>query len=110
MNSKIEITDMAEVCKLLGNETRLRIMSLIQSKTCCVCELVEVLEMTQPAISQHLRRLRDAKVVREERRGQWNYYSLNKVSSNYSFIEQMLKFAPMQKDLLEKLNKVQEKC
>lgn len=110
MKVKVEITDMAEVFKLLGNQTRLRIISLIQAKTCCVCELVEVLEMTQPAISQHLRRLRDAKIVLEDRRGQWSYYSLNKESSNYPFIAQMLKFAPLQKELLEKLDEVQEKC
>ncbi len=43
----------------------------------CVCELVEVLHMTQPAISQHLRKLKQAGLVKERKTAQWVYYRLD---------------------------------
>lgn len=74
----ISIEEMADQFKLLGDKTRLKIVSILyQQEKMCVCHLVELLQMTQPNISQHLRKLRDAGLVQEERRGQWIYYSLH---------------------------------
>lgn len=71
------IEEMAEQFKLLGDKTRLKIVSLLSQQPMCVCHLVEILQTTQPNISQHLRKLKDAGLVEEERRGQWMYYSLS---------------------------------
>lgn len=73
----ISIEEMAEQFKLLGDKTRLKIVSLLSQQQMCVCHLVELLQSTQPNISQHLRKLKDAGLVVEERRGQWIYYSLS---------------------------------
>ncbi|GGH21188.1 ArsR/SmtB family transcription factor [Paenibacillus segetis] len=73
----ITIEEMAEQFKLLGDKTRLKIVSILYQQEMCVCHLVELLETTQPNMSQHLRKLKDAGLVREERRGQWIYYSLH---------------------------------
>lgn len=73
----VSIEEMAEQFKLLGDKTRLKIVSLLSQQQMCVCHLVELLQSTQPNISQHLRKLKDAGLVMEERRGQWIYYSLS---------------------------------
>src|SRR5690625_7291643 len=84
-NMIMKMEEMVPLFKLLGDRTRLTIVHLLQIRECCVCELVDVLELSQPAISQHLRRLRDSGIVSEERRGQWVYYSLNNESKYYLF-------------------------
>lgn len=86
----VEIVKAAQVLKLLGDKTRLTIVSVLQKQECCVCELVELFEMSQPSISQHLRKLKDAGLVAEERKGQWIYYSLNQSNEYYPLIENIL--------------------
>src|SRR5690554_2641745 len=72
-----EIPKIAEILKLLADRTRLTILALLQDRELCVCDIVDVLETTQPNISQHLRKLKNAGLVIEDRRGQWVYYSLS---------------------------------
>lgn len=103
LKTELMIDDMVPVMKLLGDRTRLTIIALLQSKQVCVCEIVAALDMSQPAISQHLRKLRDAKLVKEERRGKWIFYSLNQDIAQYPLIECILEFTPVQTDLLEKM-------
>lgn len=86
----VEVAKSAQVLKLLGDKTRLTIISVLQKQECCVCELVELFEMSQPSISQHLRKLKDAGLVNEERKGQWIYYSLNQSNEFYPLIEDIL--------------------
>ncbi|GFN22687.1 ArsR/SmtB family transcription factor [Thermanaeromonas sp. C210] len=64
--------------KALGQRLRLRILALLAEGELCVCELEEILGLTQPAISQHLRVLKEAELVREKKVGQWVFYRLNK--------------------------------
>ncbi|WP_195574972.1 ArsR/SmtB family transcription factor [Paenibacillus sp. 1001270B_150601_E10] len=92
----ISIEEMAEQFKLLGDKTRLKIVSLVAQQQMCVCHLVEILQTTQPNISQHLRKLKDAGLVVEERRGQWIYYSLS------------IEDKPHLKDVLEYLPEIGE--
>ncbi|MDR3600244.1 MAG: metalloregulator ArsR/SmtB family transcription factor [Desulfosporosinus sp.] len=77
MRSDLQIETMAEEFKVLGDKTRLRILSLLQGRELCVCELTEVLGISQPGVSQHMRRLRQIGFVNEHHGGQWVYYSLN---------------------------------
>lgn len=86
--------------KLLGDKTRLSMVSLLENDDCCVCEFVEIFEMSQPAISQHLRKLRDVGIVKERRKGQWIFYSLNREHETYPMIKGLLAHIPDQKERL----------
>lgn len=63
--------------KLLSDETRLRIMVLLFHKEFCVCQLTGITGISQPNISKHLARLRDMALVKDERKDQYTFYSLN---------------------------------
>lgn len=99
----LELETVAQTLKLLGDKTRLTIIGLIKDGECCVCEFVEVLQMSQPSISQHLRKLRDADLVKEKRSGQWIFYSLNTSHVTYPIIQQILGQIPDQKEKLHAL-------
>lgn len=68
--------DWAERFRALGDTTRLRILSLLSVRDACVCELVELLPIRQPAVSQHLRKLKQAGLVDEYRQKSWTFYRL----------------------------------
>jgi ArsR family transcriptional regulator len=73
----IDETDAAvETLKFLADGNRLRILRLLAQRESCVCELIEPLGLTQPLVSYHLRRLRQAGLVRTRRKAQWIYYSI----------------------------------
>src|SRR5690625_824020 len=105
INTAIDMERAVIILKLLGDKTRLTMIKLLESNECCVCEFVGIFEMSQPAISQHLRKLKDVELVKEERRGQWIFYSLNKNNEYYSFIRNILSQLPNQEYKLEKLEK-----
>ncbi|QYR19341.1 metalloregulator ArsR/SmtB family transcription factor [Paenibacillus sp. sptzw28] len=73
----ISFDAMAETLKLLSDKTRLTILAMLKEKEMCVCDIVEILQTTQPNVSQHLRKLKTGGLVGETRRSQWIYYSLN---------------------------------
>ncbi|MFD1019774.1 ArsR/SmtB family transcription factor [Thalassobacillus hwangdonensis] len=101
----VELEFAARTLKLLGDKTRLTIIGLLKDSECCVCEFVEVLKMSQPAVSQHLRKLRDAGIVKERRNGQWIFYALNRSHETYPIIQQILEQIPDQKEKLHALEK-----
>ncbi len=105
ITTTVNIENAATILKLLGDKTRLMIVKLLENHTCCVCEFVEIFQMSQPSISQHLRKLRDAGIVKEQRRGQWIFYSLNTENDYFHFVEQILQVLPSQKDKLIELEK-----
>ncbi len=100
---KIPIEKLATVLKLLGDKTRLTMILLLKESECCVCEFVEVFQMSQPAISQHVRKLKDASLITETRKGQWIFYSLNKQSEFYEAIISVLEHLPTQAEKLIQL-------
>ncbi|MEV6844864.1 metalloregulator ArsR/SmtB family transcription factor [Actinoplanes sp. NPDC051411] len=72
--------DLARTFKALADPVRLRVLSLIAARRgddVCVCEITEAFDLTGPAISYHLRQLREADLVGCERRGTWVYYWTN---------------------------------
>ncbi|MFD1446519.1 ArsR/SmtB family transcription factor [Oceanobacillus profundus] len=99
----VEMEIAAMILKLLGDKTRLTMVKILDSHDCCVCEFVEIFKMSQPAISQHLRKLKDVGLVKEERRGQWIFYSVNKNNAYYSFVAEILKQLPDQDEKLKVL-------
>ena len=74
---------------LLGNQVRLSIILLIREETkLCVCDLAEILEMKIPAISQHLRKLKEGGIINSNRKGTVLYYSI--VSEYLTFTDNIL--------------------
>ncbi|MEW6266784.1 MAG: metalloregulator ArsR/SmtB family transcription factor [Thermodesulfobacteriota bacterium] len=69
--------NLARIFKCLAVEARIKIVRLLKSQTLCVNALAARLNMTQGAASQHLRLLREAGLVRPEKRGYWVHYQLN---------------------------------
>lgn len=103
LKTAIEMEKAAVILKLLGDKTRLIMMKLMDDHACCVCEFVEIFQMSQPAISQHLRKLKDLGLVEEERKGQWIFFSVNKNNEYYSFIKDILDQLPSQNDKIKEL-------
>ena len=67
----------AHCFKALSEPARVAIVNRLAScGEACVCELVDVLELAQPTVSHHLRVLREAGLIEQERRGTWMYYRL----------------------------------
>jgi len=100
MNS---IQEASDKLKMLGDKTRLTILALLREREWCVCEFVDILDMSQPGVSQHLRKLKDQGLVKESKRGQWVYYALNVVDTPY--IKSVLEFMPDTTTILKSLNK-----
>ena len=67
----------AELFKLLSVDKRIEIIELLKNEPMSVNALAEALKITQSAVSQHLRVLKSAGLVTDERRGYWIFYSLN---------------------------------
>jgi ArsR family transcriptional regulator len=105
LESKVDLEKAANILKLLGDKTRLTIVGILKQRECCVCEFLEVFDTSQPSISQHLRKLKDAGMVKEERRGQWIYYSLNQQSEIYGLIKDILEHVPDQTDKIKMIEK-----
>lgn len=68
------------MCKILSVATRVRIIELLKDRVLCVEALSDRLEVTQGAVSQHLRILRNAGLVVPEKRGSYVHYRLNEKS------------------------------
>ena len=69
--------DLAGLFRALADPTRVAIVNrLAAGEECCVCDLTDAFELSQPTVSHHLRILRDAGLVEAERRGTWAYYRL----------------------------------
>ncbi len=73
----LEVSGLSEIFKVLGDETRTKILYLLAHRTLCVCDLAEILEMTLPAISHHLRLLKAFRLVKYYREGKMVYYTLD---------------------------------
>jgi len=68
---------LARLLKVLAAATRVRIVQLLKGRALCVNALAARLGVTQGAVSQHLRVMRDAGIVIDEKRGYWVHYRLN---------------------------------
>ena len=69
--------DLAELFKVFGDSTRIRILWALDEAEMCVCDIAYLLNMTQSAISHQLRVLKQAKLVRNRKDGKVVYYSLD---------------------------------
>lgn len=64
--------------KALGEETRTKIILMLSRREMCVCEMMAQLNLSQPAVSHHIKILKQAGLVNRRRKGKWIFYSLNK--------------------------------
>ncbi len=71
-----EFAALAELFKVFGDLTRIRILSVLAAREICVCDLAAVLGMTQSAVSHQLRSLKNARLIRSRREGKTVFYSL----------------------------------
>ena len=71
------VMDLADLFKVLGDQTRVRLLLALSIGEACVCCLAEALEMSPSAVSHQLRVLRTAKLVRARRQGKNMYYALD---------------------------------
>lgn len=94
--------DRAEIFKALADKTRLHILALLAAEELCVCELVALFDLTQPSISQHLRKLRQAGLVKERKTAQWVFYALD--GSAFPLIEEIVRALP---DVSEEIARLQ---
>ena len=76
MPEETELYDLAELFKVFGDSTRIRILFVLFEAEGCVCDLAKVLNMTQSAISHQLRILKTNKLVNSRREGKSVFYSL----------------------------------
>lgn len=74
----MDILELADSLKAMGDPTRLKMIALLKLRDFCVCEFVPIFKISQPAVSKHVGRLKAAGFVTETRKGQWVIYSLNR--------------------------------
>ena len=72
------MNDIIKAAKVMSDETRLRIMNLLLVRECCVCEVMQVLDISQTRASRNLNLLYDAGFLQVPREGLWAYYSIDK--------------------------------
>ena len=71
-----ELAEMAELFKVFGDSTRIRILYLLSESELCVCDIAALLQLTQPAISYQLKMLKHSRLVKSRREGKTIFYSL----------------------------------
>ena len=87
---------LSNLLALAGNEVRLKILFLLEEEgELCPCDLADVLGMSVPAVSQHLRKLKDGEVVTTRRDGQTIFYSLR--TENLNLLKPLFKHIVNQK-------------
>lgn len=69
--------ELVSIFKALSDETRLRIIKLLEQGELCVCDITAALDMVQPKISFHLSALKEAGLIKDRKQGKWIHYSLN---------------------------------
>lgn len=70
-------SEIAKVCKALGDENRVKIMKMLTVGEMCACKLLEAFNITQPTLSHHMKILTDCNLVSMRKDGKWIYYSIN---------------------------------
>lgn len=69
--------NLVKIFKALSDETRLRIIKLLEQGELCVCDITAALDMVQPKVSFHLCTLKEAGFIKDRKQGKWIHYSLN---------------------------------
>ena len=98
--------DNAKIFKAFCDETRLMVLSLLQSGEKCACVLLEKVNVGQPTLSHHMKILIDSGVVSARKTGKWTFYSINKTGSEKAI--QLLK--QLTSVIVDENNNIKEGC
>ena len=71
------MNNVLNIFKALSDETRLRILKLLENGELCVCDIVAALDMIQPKVSFHLGVLKEVSLIKDRRQGKWIHYSID---------------------------------
>lgn len=83
--------ELIQVMKALADDTRMRIINLLNQGDLCVCELEVLLDINQSNASRHLNKLSSAKILEYYKRAQYVYYKINKeILEEHSFLREIL--------------------
>lgn len=89
-----------QLMKALADQNRLKIIAALSQKKLCVCELAELLGITQPSVSKHLKKLKEAQLIESEQDGFWtNYYLTKSFFQNNKFIKAFLDQLLLEKEI-----------
>jgi len=69
--------ELAGIFKALSDETRLRVIKLLENGELCVCDIFTALDMSQPKVSFHLNVLKEAGFLKDRKQGRWTHYRLD---------------------------------
>lgn len=105
LHSPLLVEQMSHLLKLISDSTRLTMLKVMQTHDCCVCEFVEMFDISQPAISQHLKKLKEGGLVQEKRNGHWIFYSLNPSYPHVEILHTLLDSVVNQDSRIEELTK-----
>ena len=94
--------DFVRAFKVLSDETRIRIMKVILERECCVCEVMQALDISQSRASRNLGILEDAGFVRSRRDGPWIIYLIAEetVSSYAAYLTKMVRDILINEDIV----------
>ncbi len=71
------MNDLITIFKAISEETRLRILKLLEHGELCVCDIVAALDMIQPKVSFHLAVLKEAGFIKDRKQGRWTHYRID---------------------------------
>jgi ArsR family transcriptional regulator len=80
------IKDLEKIFKALGDKSRLRILKMLEVRPMCVCEIRYILKLSQPTVSGHLKVLKEAGLLEDEKNGLWVTYRLRKDKLNANIL------------------------
>ena len=92
--NEMKLTDVALICKALGDSNRLEIAQMLSDGEKCGCRILERFSITQPTLSHHMKVLVECGLVNSRKEGTWNYYSLNVQNANElrRFLDEIMLF------------------
>lgn len=90
LSGENDLKRVAELFKALDDPTRLKIINALILSEMCVCDIAALMQMTQPAVSHHLKVLRQSNLVKNRRDGKVVYYSLDDEHVHNIFYQGML--------------------
>ncbi|HOK41336.1 MAG TPA: metalloregulator ArsR/SmtB family transcription factor [bacterium] len=78
----LNLKQISNFFKTLSEPIRLRMLILLNKQELCVCDLENALKISQPLVSQHLNKLKNANLINEKKVGKWKHYYLSKFGKN----------------------------
>jgi len=82
----LPMKDVINICKALSDETRLRIIKILENGELCVCDINAALDIIQPKGSFHLKVLKRTGLIKDRKQGKWMYYSINSADPFKKFL------------------------